>query len=167
MVRRTDNFFDVINEWAVTSCYRQCDVTRLSFAVACEALNSSKCTVEEALKVGIKVKELRNIGKLGYQIYQEFTAWATQQIELQEEQTSEKNNNLNEIVIGCFYKYEIDYDKGVCALKFWGTKDKHNLYYKVSIIDGLLFIYKKNENGEYLIIESVLSNFYFRYIGDL
>lgn len=73
---------------------------------------------------------------------------------------------MNEIVLGYFDYYEIERVGGMCRVELYDLQGPgEDANYKVSIVNGTLFIYQ-NDSVEELFPERVISNFDVEFMGE-
>jgi len=74
---------------------------------------------------------------------------------------------MNEIVIGYFGSYEVECIGNVCRVKLYDLLDLKDANYKVSVINGILFIFQNEEDdSKGLFPEHVISNFDMEFMGE-
>ena len=74
---------------------------------------------------------------------------------------------MNEIVIGYFGSYEIEYVGSMCRVRLYDLLDPKEANYKVSVINGILFIFQNEEDdSKGLFSEHVVSNFDMEFMGE-
>ena len=96
-MKRTDKFIDAFDEWASCMGYttgnKAGDVTRVRHAVLYHLLETKEdALLDDALKMNLSVYKLRNVGKVGASLYNDFVEWAEGQLRL-----DEKTNSIGEI----------------------------------------------------------------------
>ena len=88
-MKRTDNFIDAFSEWASCMGYttgnKAGDATRLRRAVLYHLLETKEdALLDDALKLNLSAYKLRNVGKIGVRMYNEFVEWAENIIQAEE-----------------------------------------------------------------------------------
>lgn len=95
-MKRTDKFVHAFDEWTSGMGFtgnKAGDATRVRGAVLYYLLSTKEdALLGDALELGIKVYGLRNVGKIGYRMYNEFVKWAEGRLRL-----DEKTNSIGEI----------------------------------------------------------------------
>lgn len=169
-MRRTDNFWEAINSWMGHSGHKHSNVRRLAIAIvsAVRETTGQECTLGEALDFGSRITYLRNVGRTGVVIYEEFSQWAKSQLEESKLKENPTATIMNEVVIGYFKDYEVEHIGGMCRVKLYDLLEPiEDANYKVSVINGTLFIFLCDaEDSDDLFAERAFSNFDVEFMGE-
>lgn len=162
-MKRTDDFWEAINYWMGHSGHKHSNVRRLAIAIvsAVRETTGRDCTLGEALDFGSRITHLRNVGRTGVVIYEEFSQWAKSQLEESKLKENSTATTMNEVVIGYFGEYEVEHIGSICHVKLYDLENPDGLAsYKVSVINGTLFIFQYDaKDPDDLFAERVISNF--------
>ena len=81
-MKRTDDFWSVVNEWAVGTRHKRANVRRMACAIAVY-FNDKKeeATLGNVMKLSGTISRIRSVGKVSQSIYFDFLEWVQPRLE--------------------------------------------------------------------------------------